>query len=94
MKVKISKKTVKKTAKKRTQRAYDSGSALSDFVRIKYDWLGEIFETEVPGHWPEDAVAEVCAFRAGAAPGDEFEFVGDTDDDQEPRILVGTGESG
>lgn len=44
---------------------------------IRYEWQGKQFETSVPQGWPEDAVAEICAFRAGAAPGPRYAFTGD-----------------
>jgi len=42
---------------------------------IVYFWQGKQFQTTVPDNWPENAVAEVCGFRAGANPGDVFELV-------------------
>ena len=42
---------------------------------VAFEWQGKHYTTSVPSSWPNDAVAEVCAFRAGANPGDAFELV-------------------
>lgn len=40
---------------------------------------GTLLETQVPNNWPDDAVAEILAFRAGAKPGDIFEMIAEAD---------------
>lgn len=57
---------------------------------VFFEFMGEVHETRVPEDWPDAAVAEVCAFRAHAEPGDVFELV-KPDDDSEVFILVATG---
>lgn len=44
----------------------------------------------VPEHWPDDAVAEVLAFRSGLNPGDIFELV-PRDDGRFQLLATGSG---
>lgn len=46
---------------------------------VRYMWGDRIHVHAFPCTWPSDAVAEACAFRAGANPGDCFELVGPPD---------------
>jgi hypothetical protein len=43
---------------------------------IQYTFRGDgiLRFAVVPEGWPDDAVAEVLAFRAGASPGDKFKL--------------------
>lgn len=48
---------------------------------IRYRVMGslDVLQTQVPTNWPDDAVAEVCAFRGGLNPGDIFELIAESD---------------
>jgi hypothetical protein len=53
------------------------GAEINRMRKIKYTFMGDtdVMETTVPDNWPDDAIAEVLAFRAGAKPGDIFELI-------------------
>lgn len=56
---------------------------------LRFIYLTKEYSVEIPEHWPEDCLPEICAFRIGLRHGDVFEFVNDVG----IPTLIATGRS-